>query len=122
MEKIDLSDVRAARDRISPFLHRTPTLTSRYISALTGAEIFLKAELFQKTGSFKPRGALNRLKNFSAEQKAGGIVTCSAGNHAQATAFACAMEKLPCAVVMPSQAPQAKLDATRGYGATIVLH
>jgi len=122
MEKIELPNIPAARDRIMPFLHRTPTLTSRYISELTGADIYLKAELFQKTGAFKPRGALNRLKNFTAEQKANGIVTCSAGNHAQATAFACSMEKLPCVVVMPSHAPQSKLDATRNYGATVVLH
>lgn len=122
MESIDLNDVRAAHERILPLLHRTPTVTSSYISSLTGRDIFFKAELFQKTGSFKPRGVLNRLKNFTAGQKAGGIVTCSAGNHAQATAFACAMEKLPCVVVMPSNAPQAKLDATRGYGATVILH
>lgn len=82
----------------------------------------MKAELFQKTGSFKPRGAVNKLMHLSAEEKARGIVTVSAGNHAQAVAYACAMEKIPCTVVMPVSAPRSKLDATRGYGATVILH
>ncbi len=119
---IALEQIRSAQARIRPHLHRTPMFTSRYLGAQTGSEVYLKAELFQKTGSFKPRGAINKIKQFSAEEKSRGIVSVSAGNHAQAVAFAAAMERIPCVVVMPSSAPQNKLDATRGYGATVVLH
>ena len=122
MMMIELRRIQEAQELIRPYLHRTPLFTSRFLSSQTGAEVFLKAELFQKTGSFKPRGAINKLKHFTAEEKARGIVTVSAGNHAQAVAFAASMEKIPCVVVMPSSAPQNKLDATRGYGATVVLH
>ncbi len=122
IEELTLQRVLNAHEVIKPFLHRTPVFTSRYLSELTGAEVLLKAELFQKTGSFKPRGALNKLKHFSEEEKARGIVSVSAGNHAQAVAFAAAMEKIPCTVVMPVTAPSNKLEATRGYGATVVLH
>ena len=119
---IDLNAIREAAANIKPYLHRTPIFTSRFLSSRTGADVFLKAELFQKTGSFKPRGAINKLKHFTPEEKARGIVSVSAGNHAQAVAFASAMEKIPCVVVMPSTAPKNKLEATRGYGATVVLH
>lgn len=119
---IALEAIRSAQQRIRPYLHRTPMFTSRFLGSQTGSEVYLKAELFQKTGSFKPRGAINKLKQFSAEEKSRGIVTVSAGNHAQAVAFAAAMEGIPCVVVMPSTAPQNKLDATRGYGAKVILH
>lgn len=119
---IALEAIRSAQERIRPYLHRTPMFTSRYLGSQTGSEVFLKAELFQKTGSFKPRGAINKIKQFSAEEKSRGIVTVSAGNHAQAVAFAAAMERISCVVVMPSSAPQNKLNATRGYGAKVVLH
>ncbi len=121
-EELSIDHVREAKELIRPVLHRTPLVTSRYLSAQTGAEIWLKAELFQKTGSFKPRGAINRLKHFSEEEKQKGIVTVSAGNHAQAVAFAASMENIPCTVVMPASAPANKLEATRDYGATVVLH
>src|SRR5687767_3848409 len=110
VDELTLEHVRDAQKQIRPFLHRTPLFTSRSLSELTGAEVFLKAELFQKTGSFKPRGAINRLKHFTPEEKQKGIVTVSAGNHAQAVAFAAAMEKIPCTVVMPASAPANKLD------------
>jgi threonine dehydratase len=119
---IDIQKIYDAQKRIEKFVHRTPMLESRYFSGQIGTQILFKAELFQKTGSFKPRGAINKIKQFSPEQKKNGIVTVSAGNHAQAAAFAAAMEKLRCWVVMPTSAPQPKLDATRGYGATVVLH
>lgn len=122
MDNITLERIREARRLIMPYVHRTPMFSSRYLSAQTGTEVFLKAELFQKTGSFKPRGAVNKLMHLSAEEKARGIVTVSAGNHAQAVAYASAIEKIACTVVMPSSAPQSKLDATRGYGATVILH
>lgn len=122
MDDISLDRIREARRLIAPYTHRTPMFSSRYLSGETGTEVYLKAELFQKTGSFKPRGAVNKLMHLSAEEKARGIVTVSAGNHAQAVAYACAMEKIPCTVVMPVSAPRSKLDATRGYGATVILH
>jgi len=122
MHDLTLDAVYEAQTLIRPILHRTPVFTSRYLSERTGAEVYLKAELFQKTGSFKPRGAINKLKHFSSEEKARGIVSVSAGNHAQAVAFAAAMERIPCTVVMPTTAPANKLEATRNYGATVVLH
>src|SRR6187200_1665969 len=112
---LDPAQIREARENIRGLLHVTPVFTSRTLSEMAGCEVRLKAELFQKTGSFKPRGALNRLKHMTAEEKARGIVSVSAGNHAQAVAFAAAMEKIPCVVVMPVSAPKNKLDATRGY-------
>jgi threonine dehydratase len=122
LRSISMDQVREAQELIRPILHRTPLVTSRYLSEQTGAEVWLKAELFQKTGSFKPRGAINRLKHFTEEEKKKGIVTVSAGNHAQAVAFAASMEKIPCTVVMPASAPSNKLEATRDYGATVILH
>ena len=119
---IDLSKIQDARANIRGLLHLTPIFTSRYFSDRSGADVRLKAELFQKTGSFKPRGAINRLKHLSAEEKAKGIVSVSAGNHAQAVAYAAAIERISCVVIMPSTAPQNKLDATRGYGAEVILH
>ena len=119
---INLAQIREAREMIRSVLHVTPVLSSRYLGSRCGCEVWLKAELLQKTGSFKPRGAINRLKRLSTEEKARGIVSVSAGNHAQAVAFAASMEHVPCVVVMPSTAPQMKLDATRGYGAEVVLH
>jgi threonine dehydratase len=122
LSELTLNSVYEARELIRPILHHTPVFTSRYLSDCTGAKVYLKAELFQKTGSFKPRGVFNRLKHFSSEEKARGIVSVSAGNHAQAVAFAAAMERIPCTVVMPATAPANKLEATRNYGATVVLH
>src|SRR5262245_26596919 len=119
---IELRRIQEAQSRIRPFVHRTPIYGSKYLSSQTGCEVLLKVESFQKTGSFKPRGAINKLKSLSAAEKAKGIVTVSAGNHAQAAAFAAAMEKLRCWVVMPTSAPKNKLEATRGYGATVILH
>jgi threonine dehydratase len=122
LSEFSIDHIKEAQQLIRPILHRTPLFTSRYLSAVSGAQVFLKAELFQKTGSFKPRGAINRLKHFSSEEKKNGIVTVSAGNHAQAVAFAASLENIPCTVVMPTSAPQVKLNATREYGATVVLH
>jgi threonine dehydratase len=119
---VPLDEILKAQSVIKPFLHRTPVFTSRHLSTLSGAEVILKAELFQKTGSFKPRGAFNKLKHLTAEEKSRGIVTVSAGNHAQAVAFATSMEKIPCVVVMPATAPPIKVNATKGYGAEVILH
>ncbi len=107
----------AAAERIRGRVHRTPTFTSRTL----GEGVVLKAELFQKTGSFKVRGVLNKLASLSAEEKARGVIGISAGNHAQALAWGAAAEGIDCLVVMWASASSAKLAATRGYGASVDL-
>jgi len=119
---IPLSKIRAAAARIAGKVHRTPLFTATGLGELFGARFFLKCENFQKTGSFKPRGALNKVLSLSPEERARGLVTVSAGNHAQALAWAARIAGAACTVVMPTGAPQSKIDATRGYGAEIVLH
>jgi threonine dehydratase len=120
--RIPLDAIRDAVQRTGSYLHRTPTLSSRTLGDRAGVRLDLKCESFQKTGSFKPRGALNIVLALSAEQRARGLVTVSAGNHAQAVAWAAKVVGVPCAVVMPADAPHSKMDAVRGYGATIVAH
>ncbi len=115
--RVTLDDVYRAREVIGDALHRTPTLSSRTL----GPRIQLKAELFQRTGSFKPRGVLNRLAALTPEERVRGVVTWSAGNHAQAVAFAAAQQGLDCLVVMSAKANASKVAATRGYGATVDL-
>ena len=110
-------DVTAAAERIRGRLHRTPTLSS----ATLGDRVWLKAELLQKTGSFKVRGVLNKLASLSPEEKARGVIGISAGNHAQALAWGAAAEGVSCLVVMWRSASAAKLAATRGYGADVDL-
>jgi threonine dehydratase len=117
-----LADVQAARRRIADRVHRTPMLSSQTLSARVGAPVFLKAENLQKTGSFKPRGATNAVRRLPPDARARGIVTISAGNHAQAVAYAAAAEGIPCTVVMPAGAAQSKVAATRAFGAEVVLH
>jgi len=119
---IPLSDIRAAAERIRGHVHRTPLLSSRSIGESVGAAVFLKCESFQKTGSFKPRGALNKVLSLEGEERGRGLVTVSAGNHAQAVAWAARRTGVPCAVVMPAKAPASKVEAVRGYGARIVFH
>src|SRR5947209_7752637 len=114
-------DVLAARETIAGRVHRTPTFASATLGERIGASAFLKAELFQKTGSFKPRGVLNKLASLSADEKAHGVVTWSAGNHAQAVAWAAASEGIDCLVVMSQGANPQKVAATRGYGAVVDL-
>jgi threonine dehydratase len=119
---MNLQEIKKAQEEIRSVLHRTPIFTSRYFSDETGAQVFLKAEMFQKTGSFKPRGTFHKLRKLSPAEKSKGIVSVSAGNYAQAIAFTASMENIPCTVVMPVTAPAAKLEATKGYGATVILH
>lgn len=119
---LELSHVRAAAERIAGKVHRTPLLSATSLGERAGVRLFLKCESFQKTGSFKARGALNKLLSLSAVERAKGIVTVSAGNHAQAVAWAARLAEAPCVVVMPSDAPRSKIDAVRGYGAEIVFH
>jgi threonine dehydratase len=114
---MNLDDVRAAREAIGSDLHRTPL----HSSATLGPRVFLKAELFQRTGSFKPRGVLNKLRSLSDEERARGVIAASAGNHAQALAYCARLEGLDALLVMWSTASPAKIAATRGYGAGIDL-
>ena len=119
---IPLSEIRAASERLAGKIHRTPVLSAQSIGARASVELWLKCECFQKTGSFKPRGALNKVLSLTAADRARGLVTVSAGNHAQAVAWAARVVETPCAVVMPEDAPRAKLEAVRGYGADVILH
>ena len=112
-------DVLAAHARIAPYIHRTPILTSSYLDALTGASLFFKCENFQKAGAFKVRGASNAVFGLSDADAARGVATHSSGNHALSLSYAAGRRGIPCAVVMPRTAPQAKKDAVRGYGGTI---
>ena len=120
--RIPLDSIREAARRTSSFLHRTPMLSSRSLGERAGVRLDLKCESFQKTGSFKPRGALNIVLSLPAERRARGLITVSAGNHAQAVAWAARVVGVPCTVVMPADAPRSKMEAVRGYGATIVEH
>lgn len=118
-ELVTLDDVYAARERIAGRLHRTPLLGSRTLSARVGAEVHFKAELFQRTGAFKPRGVLNKLATLTEREKARGVISISAGNHAQALAYASALEGIDALVVMWQTASPMKIAAARGYGATV---
>jgi threonine dehydratase len=118
---ISVDDVHAARGVTAGQLHRTPTFGSAVLGRRTGARVFLKAELFQKTGSFKPRGMLNVLAHLSAEEKRRGVITISAGNAAQSLAYCSALQGIDCLVVMWRGASEAKLAATREYGAAVDL-
>jgi threonine dehydratase len=119
---IPLDDIRTAARRIAPHLQRTPVLSARALGERAGVSLVLKVESLQKTGSFKPRGALNLVLTLSEAKRARGLVTVSAGNHAQAVAWAARVVGVPCTVVMPSDAPRSKLEAVRGYGATVIEH
>ena len=114
---INRDDVFAAREAIGGRLHRTPIFSS----ATLGPRVFLKAELFQRTGSFKPRGVLNSLSRLSPEERRNGVIAASAGNHAQAVAYGAALEGLDALLVMWKTASPAKIAATRGYGAQVDL-
>ncbi|MCO8145275.1 pyridoxal-phosphate dependent enzyme [Rhodovulum tesquicola] len=112
-------DVVAAHERIAPYIHRTPVLTSSYFNELTGAELFFKCENFQKAGAFKVRGACNAVFGLDDETAKKGVATHSSGNHALSLSYAAGRRGIPCHVVMPRTAPQAKKDAVRGYGGSI---
>ncbi len=118
---IGLDDVRAAADRIAGRVHRTPVLRSTSLGELWGVRLDLKAEVFQRTGSFKARGALNKVLSLPAEQRATGVITLSAGNAGAAVAYAAASVGVPGTVVMPATAVPAKIAACRAYGADVVL-
>ena len=112
-------DVLAAHERVKPWIHRTPILTSRFLNELTGCELFFKCENLQKAGAFKVRGACNAVFGLSDAKAAKGVATHSSGNHALSLSYAAGRRGIPCQVVMPRTAPQAKKDAVRGYGGVI---
>lgn len=112
-------DVKSAHERIKPHIHRTPVLTSSYFNDLVGAEIFFKCENFQKAGAFKVRGASNAVFGLSEENAKKGVATHSSGNHALSLSYAAGRRGIPCHVVMPGTAPDAKKAAVRGYGGII---
>jgi len=117
-----LPDSRAALPLVAPHIRRTPLLASRTLSEATGLDVRLKAELFQRTGSYKIRGPLVKLARLSQEERDRGVVCSSAGNHAQGVALAAAMLGVRAVVCMAANATPSKIDATRGYGAEVVLH
>ena len=114
-----IKDVNVARERITPYIHKTPVLTSEFMNELTGAELFFKCENFQKAGAFKVRGASNAVFGLSDEMAVKGVATHSSGNHALSLSYAAGRRGIPCHVVMPRTAPQAKKDAVIGYGGII---
>jgi len=115
-------DVAQAAERILGAAHRTPVLTSRTVNEEFGAEVFFKCENMQRMGAFKFRGGYNALAKFSPEQRRAGVVAFSSGNHAQAVALSAKILGMPATIIMPQDAPAAKVAATRGYGATVVTY
>jgi threonine dehydratase len=115
-----IADMLIAHERIKPHIHRTPVLTSRVIDELAGAELFFKCENLQKAGAFKVRGASNAVFGLSDTEAARGVATHSSGNHGTCLSYAAGRRGIPCTVVMPRTAPQAKKDAVRGYGGKVV--
>ncbi|NND92031.1 MAG: pyridoxal-phosphate dependent enzyme [Granulosicoccus sp.] len=113
-------DVEQAHQRVAPYIHKTPVLTSTYFNDLTGAQLFFKCENFQKAGAFKVRGACNAVFGLSDELARKGVATHSSGNHALSLSYAAGRRGIPVTVVMPRTAPEAKKAAVRGYGGTIV--
>lgn len=117
---VSIDQIRDAARAIAPYVHRTPSSGSAYISEQIGARVTLKLELFQKTGSFKSRGVINTLRQLSPEERGRGVVSLSAGNHAQALAWGAAQFGIPAVIVMPATAVQSKVEATLAYGGEVV--
>lgn len=118
---ISLQDILRAAERLEPYTHRTPVLTCQSLDLQVGAQVFLKCENLQKVGAFKFRGAINAVFSLSDDQAARGVVAHSSGNHAQALALAARLRGIPAYIVMPSNAPQVKKEAVKGYGGMITL-
>lgn len=119
---ISYADVDAAATRLAGIAHRTPVMRSRTANERTGAQLFFKCENLQRMGAFKFRGAYNALARFTPEQRARGVIAYSSGNHAQAVALSARLLGMPALIVMPEDAPALKIEATRGYGAEVVLY
>src|SRR5258708_39560434 len=119
---VSLAEFQDAARVVSSFAYHTPLLTSRLLSERTGFDVRLKAEMFQKGGSYKLRGPLNKFRHLTQEQRERGVICSSAGNHAQGVALAAGGYQITAVVVMASNATQSKVDATRAYGAEVVQH
>jgi threonine dehydratase len=119
---IGIDEVYRAAARIAGVAHRTPTITSRSLDQTVGAHVYLKAEPLQRTGSFKFRGAFNKIATLSPEERKGGVLAFSSGNHAQAVALAARLLETSATIVMPADAPALKLAATRHYGAEVITY
>ena len=119
---VSFADIQAAATRLDGVAYRTPVFSSRLFDELAGRQVFFKAEHLQRTGSFKFRGAYNRLAQLNAKQRERGVIAFSSGNHAQGVALAAQLLEIPATIVMPHNAPPVKIAATRAYGATIVLY
>ncbi len=117
---VGLAEIKAARENIAGFVHRTPLLSSQSINNATGKTLWFKAECFQKTGSFKARGASNKIIAL-ASQKVNGVITISSGNHGQATAYVAGRLGIPAVIMVPDGTPQPKIDAARAYGAEVII-
>ncbi len=122
MESATYADIVDAAERILGVAHRTPVLTSCTADSLCGAELFFKCENFQRMGAFKFRGAYNAVAQFSDQQRQAGVLTYSSGNHAQAIALSARLLGIKATIIMPNDAPAAKVAATRGYGGDVVLY
>lgn len=122
MNKVTLEDVKSARETIKDIVKKTDLLESVKLSEKTGSRVFYKCENLQKTGSFKLRGACNKIANLTEEEKACGVIASSAGNHAQGVAYGAKMTGIKSTIVMPATAPIAKVSATKGYGAEVILN
>ncbi|MDU1875277.1 threo-3-hydroxy-L-aspartate ammonia-lyase [Citrobacter sp.] len=118
----DYNDIVAAAERIADYANKTPVMTSRTVNEEFGAEVFFKCENFQRMGAFKFRGAMNALRQFTPQQRAAGVVTFSSGNHAQAIALSAKLLGVPATIIMPHDAPAAKVTATKGYGGNVVIY
>jgi threonine dehydratase len=119
--KISKQDIVSAHERIKPYIHRTPVMTNQSINEMTGIDFYFKCENFQKIGAFKIRGGMNATLTLSADQLKNGIATHSSGNHAQALAFAAKTLGIKAYIVMPKSSPQVKVDAVKGYGASVII-
>jgi threonine dehydratase len=119
---VTIADIWKAYKFLKPIMHHTPLTPSRTLREMTGADIYLKAEHMQRGGSFKARGAAYKISRLTKEQCSAGVIAASAGNHAQGVAIAAAEHRIPCTIVMPEAAPLAKVTATQGYGANVVLY
>src|SRR5690349_24614411 len=120
--EVSLSEFQAARKIVSSFAYHTPLLTSRLLSERTGFDVRLKAEMFQRGGSYKIRGPMNKFAQLTEDQKRRGVICSSAGNHAQGVALAAARHGIKAVVCMAENATPSKIAATRAYGAEVVLH
>ena len=118
---MDITDIRRAEERIRPYIKRTPLEFSKTLSDRLETRIFVKYELFQKTGAFKARGAFNKMLSMTDDERANGVVAVSGGNHAQAVAYASSVLGVDAVILMPQTTPQNYVEATRGYGATVEL-